>query len=94
MTPEQQLQAVISKLPRSVVDFHEDGSISVHGVDMVQAQMDREKHIANITQRLIDALRKVEELEAKLAGGPVGNVGPQGDYAAEMDKMINDPDAS
>ena len=66
-TQEATLEELIKRLPRSVIDFNNDGSFSVHPVDMVQAQMDREKEFGQTFQQLMNAKREIANLKAEIA---------------------------
>lgn len=68
---EPTIEELISKLPRSVVDVNQDGSATIHPVDMVQAQMDREKEFKALLEQNHALRMKIHELQTE-ATEPAG----------------------
>ena len=63
---ELTLEELVRRLPRSVIDVNQDGSFNIHPVDMVQAQMDREKEFDNLLSQASAMAVKIEQLQAQL----------------------------
>ena len=59
---EMTVEQVVNMLPKSIVTTMEDGSVSINRViDMVQAQMDREKEFKAIKEQAASMYKQLSE---------------------------------
>lgn len=58
---EKQVEQLIKALPRSVVDVNDDGTIAIHEVDMVQAQMDQVKALKAARDKAVKFSQMLKE---------------------------------